>query len=89
MASRLYVSPEQVVEIVRDLIRLRLVQQIPASTAKFSYLPGSSEQDELMRRVDEAYRRDLVRISTMVHSKASSPVREFARAFRFRKERDS
>lgn len=89
MASRLYVAPEQAAEIVRDLMRLRLVQQIPATPAKFSYLPGSAEQDELMQRIDEAYRRDLVRISTMVHSKASSPVREFARAFRFRKERDS
>lgn len=89
MASRIYVTPEQAVEIVRDLVRLRLVQELPATPAKFSYLPGPSEQDDLMRRIDEAYRRDLVRISTMVHSKASSPVREFARAFRFRKERDS
>lgn len=89
MASRLYVAPEQAAEIVRDLMRLHLVQQIPANPAKFSYLPGSSEQDDLMQRIDEAYRRDLVRISTMVHSKTSSPVREFARAFRFRKERDS
>jgi hypothetical protein len=89
MASRLYVEPEQAGGIVRDLIRLHLVQEIPATPAKFSYLPRSAEQDDLMQRIDEAYRRDLVRISTMVHSKASSPVREFARAFRFRKERDS
>jgi hypothetical protein len=89
MASRLYVEPDQVAAIVRDLIRLHLVQELPATPAKFSYLPGSAERDELMQRVDEAYRRDLVRISTMVHSKASSPVREFARAFRLRKERDS
>jgi hypothetical protein len=89
MASRLYVSSEQVVEIVRDLIRLQIVQELSAAPAKFSYLSRSPEQDDLMRRIDEAYRRDLVRISTMVHSKASSPVREFARAFRLRKERDS
>ena len=41
-----------------------------------------------MREVDFAYRRDLVRISTLIHDKASSPIREFARAFRIRKDKD-
>ncbi len=89
MASRLYVLPDQVALILRDLTRMQLVQELPASPTKFSYFSRSPEQDDLMQRVDEAYRRDLVRISTMVHSKASSSVREFARAFRLRKERDS
>lgn len=89
MASRLYVPIEKVVAILRDLVRLQVVQELPATPAKFSYLPCSDEQNDLMRRIDEAHRRDLVRISTMVHSKASSPVREFARAFRLRKDRDS
>jgi hypothetical protein len=55
---------------------------------KYAYFPLSDEQNEMMRVVDSAYRRDLVRISTMIHSKASPAVREFARAFRFKKERD-
>jgi hypothetical protein len=41
-----------------------------------------------MFRVDTAYRREIVRISTMLHSKTSPSVREFARAFRFKKDRD-
>lgn len=89
MASRLYVPPEQVLAILRDLVRLQMVQESSATPAKFSYFPRSQDQNDLMHRIDEAYRRDLVRISTMVHSKASSPVREFARAFRFRKGRNS
>ncbi len=89
MASRLYVPFEQVSVILRDLVRLQLAQELPATPPKFSYLSRSPEQDHLMHRVDEAHRHDLVRISTMVHSKASSPVREFARAFRIRKERES
>jgi hypothetical protein len=89
MASRLYVPADKVSEIIRDLVRMQLIQEIPGLPARFSYLPRSVEQDSLMYRVDESYRRDLVRISTMVHSKASSPVREFARAFRLRKDRDS
>jgi hypothetical protein len=89
LASRLYVPAEQVAGILRDLVRLQIIQEQPSTPSRFSYFPRSEEQNEMMHLVDQAYRRDLVRISTMLHSKASSPVREFARAFRFRKERES
>jgi hypothetical protein len=88
LASRLYVPSERATEIVQDLIRQQLVQQAPGPPPRFSYLPRSEEQNEWMFRVDIAYRREIVRISTMLHSKASSSVREFARAFRFKKDRD-
>jgi len=88
LASRLYIPPEQVSAVLRDLMRLRFAQEIAGPIPKYSYLPRSEEQDDLMRNIDNAYRRDLVRISTMIHSKASSPVREFAKAFRFKKDRE-
>jgi hypothetical protein len=69
-------------------MRLQIVQEIDGLPLKYSYLPRSEEQDDLMRAIDNAYRRDLVRISTMIHSKASSPVREFAKAFRFKRDRE-
>jgi hypothetical protein len=88
LASRLYVPSEQVGGVIRDLVRLQIIQEHPGSPDRFSYFSRSEEQNNLMRLIDDAYRRDLVRISTMLHSKASSPVREFARAFRFRKDKD-
>ena len=88
LASRLYVPTERSNEILQDLVRQQLVQQSAASPPRFSYLPRSEEQNEWMFRVDTAYRREIVRISTMLHSKASPSVREFARAFRFKKDRD-
>lgn len=88
LASRLYIPPEQVKAVMRDLARLQFVQEIAGPPLKYSYLPRSEEQDDLLRGIDNAYRRDLVRISTMIHSKASSPVREFAKAFRFKKDRE-
>lgn len=88
LASRLYVPSERAVEILRDLIRQQLVQQAAGSPPRFSYLPRSDEQNEWMFQVDTAYRREIVRISTMLHTKASPSVREFARAFRFKKDRD-
>ena len=86
LASRLYIPAGKVHDLLRDLVRQQLIAEAPGTPVKYSYLARSKEQDEMMRLVDEAYRHDLVRISTMIHSKASSAVREFARAFRFKKE---
>jgi predicted ArsR family transcriptional regulator len=88
LASRLYVPTERAIEILQDLMRQQLIQQGAASPPRFSYLPRNDEQNEWMFRVDTAYRREIVRISTMLHSKASPSVREFARAFRFKKDRE-
>ena len=88
LASRLYVPTERTSEIIQDLIRQEFGQQAAGSPPRFSYLPRSDEQNEWMIRVDTAYRREIVRISTMLHSKASPSVREFARAFRFKRDRD-
>lgn len=88
LASRLYLSNEKATAILNDLARQQLVQQISGSTPKYSYLPRNEEQDEWMFKVDAAYRRELVRISTMLHSKASPSIREFARAFRIKKDRE-
>lgn len=88
LASRLYVPPEKVSDLLSDLTRLQLVMKSPGPPPKYSYYPRSEDQDEMMRAVDAAYRHDLVRISTMIHSKTSPAVREFARAFRIKRERD-
>lgn len=88
LSSRLYVSREQVRGVLRDLVRLQFVQEALGGPARYSYFSKSEEQNELMQRIDDAYRRDLVRISNLIHSKASSPVREFAKAFRIKKDRE-
>lgn len=87
LATRLYIPSESVGDLLRDLVRLQWVSESPSQPARYSYLPHSEAQDEMMRQVEASYRRDLVRISTMIHSKTSPSVREFARAFRLKKER--
>lgn len=88
LAARLYIPADKVKSLLRDLIRLQLVAESQTLPTLFSYFPQSSRQDEMMLQVDSAYRHELVRISTMIHAKASSAVLEFARAFRLKKERD-
>lgn len=87
LASRIYVPVHQVSLLLRDLARMEFVAESTSFPPKFSYLTKSEEQDELMVSLAAAYRKDLVRISTMIHSKAPSGVREFARAFRLNQEK--
>lgn len=88
LASRLYLPAEKVGNLLQGLVRMQFIAKTDSSPQKYSYFPLSEEQNEMMRVVDSAYRHDLVRISTMIHSKASPGVREFARAFRIKKGRD-
>ncbi|HLH09468.1 MAG TPA: hypothetical protein VKW78_19675 [Terriglobales bacterium] len=87
LASRLYIPPDQVAKLLRDLVRMQLIAESNTLPPKFSYLAKSEEQNQLMASLDATYRKDLVRISTMIHSKTSSGVREFARAFQLNQEK--
>lgn len=88
LASRLYISPENVTALLRDLVELKLVTESHDFGTKYFYFSRSPEQDEMMRQVDLVHRSDLIRVSTMIHAKKSSAAQDFARAFRFKKERD-
>lgn len=88
LAARLYIPPENAAETLRGLVQLGLIHESSAPPLVYSYNSRSTTQDALMSDVHTTYRRELVRVSHMIHSKASSAVREFARAFRFRKEPD-
>jgi len=81
LAALLYLSPEQTIRILDDLQQRAIVLRGDA----YTYNPDYA-RDHLMHDVDRTWRSELVRVSNMIHSKASPAVREFARAFRFRKD---
>lgn len=83
IAGLLYIPADRTREILQDLQQRELVVM---TFAGCFYNPHSS-RDSLMEELDRTYRRELVRISNMIHSKASPAVREFARAFRLKKEK--
>lgn len=90
LAERLYVMPPVAQALAQDLVRQRLAvfQEENAQAPRFSYDSSSDETNRLVGLVDAAYRREVVRISTLIHSKPSSSLRDFAQAFRFTKERE-
>lgn len=84
LSKRLYISREGIRILLDDLIRRKLLLADPADSTY--YYAASDERDRLIGSVDETYRRQLVRVSQLIHSKPSAAVRDFARAFRFTKE---
>ncbi len=82
MAKALYLSPEQTALILRDLAQRRLVL-VEADMHSYNQRHPKGDVIELL---DQLYRREVVRISTMIHSKPSASVRAFARAFKLTKD---
>ena len=82
LARALYISNDRTREILLDLQQ----RDLAVVQSEQCFYNTEYSRDALIAEVDRIYRRELVRISTMIHSKASPSVREFARAFRFKKD---
>jgi hypothetical protein len=86
-AARIYVRRDVAADILNTLQRRDLLTVESTSPPRFRYNSEWDASGEVMPHVAEAYRRHLVPITTFIHSKAPSSVREFARAFDLKKER--
>lgn len=82
MAASLYIAPNQTQPILQDLARRGFL----ALHSGLYVYSEDNPRHELIPKLDEMYRHELVRISTMIHARPSASVREFARAFRFKKD---
>ncbi|HTV09969.1 MAG TPA: hypothetical protein VMD97_13080 [Candidatus Aquilonibacter sp.] len=85
IAEQLYIAEGHAAAIVDDLHRRGLIERDVAAASSAFYDRRSEERNRLLAAVEESYRRELIRISGIIHSKASPSVRAFANAFRFRK----
>lgn len=88
MAKAIYVKPAFAERVLRDLAQRGMAVANSGSPDRYSYNSGSEEKSNLVQALDTIYRREIVRISTMIHSKGSPSMREFAKAFRFTKDRE-
>ena len=82
LARSLYLQTEAAQALVYDLQRRGLAV---LESDRWSWNERSSHA-ALMELLDHTYRRELVRVSSMIHSKPSPAVRQFARAFRLKKD---
>jgi hypothetical protein len=87
VAARLYVNRDTSRGLLDDLVRRKLISMQPhGQAAGFSYDSAWDPGGSLMTRVVEQYRRHLVQVTALIHAKAPASIRDFARAFRFKKE---
>jgi hypothetical protein len=86
MAKSLYVRSEVSSKILDSLLHRNLIAKNSPQTEFFFYSPDDEARNQMLHDVDAVYRKEVVRISSMIHSKASAGVRDFARAFRFKKD---
>lgn len=88
MARSLYVRNEAALKILDSLLQRRLIALSPQTPAEYVYTPEDDEKNKLMESVDAVYRKEVIRISSLIHSKAPAGVRDFARAFRIKKDKE-
>ena len=88
MAKSLYVRSEAASKILDGLLQRTLIALDPGGPDRFFYSPDDHERNCLLEAVDAIYRKEVVRVSSMIHSKGSAGVRDFARAFRIKKDKE-
>jgi hypothetical protein len=86
LARRIYVSAAMGRTILEDLGRQGLLRKSEGSEPSYMYDPGWDAERGMLPRVADLYRRQLVQVTKLIHSRGSSSVREFARAFQIKKE---
>ena len=87
MAKKLFLPEIDARSILQDLSRRGLAVGIAAQPETYAF-ESEAAKDRLIDLVDRTYRRELIRLSRLIHSKPAAGIREFARAFRLKKERE-
>jgi hypothetical protein len=85
VAARLYTDISKAGHVLDALAKRELISA-EGEPARFRFRPAHSDDRKAFSEVTDAYRRNLVALTTYIHSKASGSVKEFARAFDFKKD---
>lgn len=88
IARSLYISQELAQDVMRHLVQHHLLTRIETSGDCYELRIDSEEKAQLLESLDTVYRHELVRVSTLIHAKGSRAARDFASAFRFKKEQE-
>jgi predicted ArsR family transcriptional regulator len=84
IAARVYVSVDVARVILQDLVGRKLAAVRAESGAGYRYDSAWDPTGEEMAAVARTYRQQLVRVASLIHSKGSPALRDFARAFQFK-----
>jgi len=85
LAHALYIDVPSAREIIRDLMRRGWITRESPSGPYF-FDTRWDPDGTFMQRLAHTYRRELVRMATLIHSNTPSAVRDFAKAFEINKK---
>jgi hypothetical protein len=83
VAARLYTTPAQAVEVLAQLCEERL---LVSDDGSYRYDGQSVEHLAMIDRLADTYAKHLIPITNLIHAKPRR-IRQFADAFKFRKDR--
>jgi hypothetical protein len=84
ISQRLFINEQETVEILEHLTLLGLVKIQKVKSPTYHYQPDSVGLTNMVDRLAEAYKKYLVPVTNLIHSKPQSNVQKFADAFRLR-----
>lgn len=84
LAHHLYVTPAVAAKIAQALVRRGLLNN--AEGGGFAFRSAWDPGDAFMQRLAQTYRRQLIAVTTLIHTNVSAGVRDFADAFDLKKE---
>jgi hypothetical protein len=86
VAAHNYITEQRAEDVLQALLRRDLVTA-DESPPRFRFNPATAQIRDLVQELARCYQTNLSRITTFIHSKPSVSVKEFARAFDFKKDR--
>jgi hypothetical protein len=84
IATRLYITEATACSVLEKLHALGVAA---GSNSGIRYARASEDLEVSVANLIESYRRYLIPVTNLIHSKSASRVREFAEAFHFTKRR--
>ncbi|HKW14436.1 MAG TPA: hypothetical protein VJS69_08125 [Candidatus Krumholzibacteria bacterium] len=88
LVRRLYISEADTVAVLAHLRAQGLIVAEEGSPPKFRFQPESDDLMGLVSQTAAIYARHLVPVTNLIHSKMTTRIRQFADAFKLRKEKD-
>jgi predicted ArsR family transcriptional regulator len=86
VAQRLYISEKAAAELLADLCAAGFLVVTERETSMYRYHPRSDELRQMINQLAEAYAKNLVEVTNLIHSKTGKKAQQFADAFKWRKD---
>lgn len=85
--QRLYITPQQTADLLEHFRALGFFIVTKTAPLTYRYQPRSSDLKDMVDRLAETYKKYLVPVTNLIHSKQQTRVQEFADAFKLRNRR--